>query len=87
MEQHRWGMAAAMLGVLFVVFVGMGSTVLGVVQGTPGTGSGTSPFRDGLLNTLPTIVLLAMSFGMGLALPEAIQGMVREAASYVAVQR
>ena len=58
-------------------------TVLGVVQGEVGPSSSPSRFRDGILNTLPAIVLLAMSFAMGVAMPDAIQSMVREAADYV----
>ena len=87
MEQHRWGVAAAMLGLLLVVFMGMGVTVLGVVQGEAGPSSSQSRFRDGILNTLPALVLLAMSLGMGVAMPDAIQSMVREAADYVGGRR
>jgi hydrogenase-4 component F len=87
MEQHRWGVAAAMLGLLLVVFMGMGVTVLGVVQGEAGPSSSPSRFQDGILNTLPALVLLAMSFGMGVAMPDAIQSMVREAADYVGGRR
>jgi len=87
MEQHRWGVAAAMLGLLLVVFMGMGVTGLRVVQGEAGPSSSPSRFRDGVLNTLPGLVLLAMSFGMGVAMPDAIQSMVREAADYVGGRR
>jgi len=87
MEQHRWGVAAAMLGLLLIVFMGMGVTVLGVAQGEAGPSSSQSRFRDGILNTLPALVLLAMSFGMGVAMPDAIQSMVREAADYVGGRR
>jgi hydrogenase-4 component F len=87
MEQHRWGVAAAMLGLLLIVFMGMGVTVLGVVQGEAAPSSSPSRFRDGILNTLPALVLLAMSFGMGVAMPDAIQSMVREAADYVGGRR
>jgi len=87
MEQHRWGVAAAMLGLLLIVFMGMGVTVLGVVQGEAGPSSSPSRFRDGVLNTLPVLVLLAMSFGLGVAMPDAIQSMVREAADYVGGRR
>jgi hydrogenase-4 component F len=87
MEQHRWGVAAAMLGLLLIVFMGMGVTVLGVVQGEAGPSASPSRFRDGILNTLPALVLLAMSFGMGVAMPDAIQSMVREAADYVGGRR
>jgi hydrogenase-4 component F len=87
MEQHRWGVAAAMLGLLLIVFMGMGVTVLGVVQGEAGPSSSPSRFRDGVLNTLPPLVLLAMSLGLGVAMPDAIQSMVREAADYVGGRR
>ena len=87
MEQQRWGVAAAMLGLALVVFMGMGVTVLRVVQGEPGPTPSSSRFRDGMLNTLPALVLLALSLGMGVAMPEAIQSMVREAADYIEGRR
>jgi hydrogenase-4 component F len=81
MMQGRWGAAAAMLGLLLVVFMGMGVTVLGVVQGpaapTP------SRFRDSVLSVAPVLALLVVSLGLGVAMPGAILSMVREAADYV----
>ena len=81
MMQGRWGAAAAMLGLLLVVFMGMGVTVLGVVQGA--AGPTPSRFRDSVLSVAPVLALLVASLGLGVAMPEAILSMVREAADYV----
>jgi hydrogenase-4 component F len=82
MEQHRYPVAAAMLVFLLVAFMGMGVTVLGVVQGEVSAAGKETRFRDDLLTTLPSFVLLAISLLMGVALPAGIQNLVREAAQY-----
>jgi hydrogenase-4 component F len=87
MEQRRFGVAAAALVLLLVVFLGMGATVLGVVQGeVSAAGRETAPgsgFRDSLLMVAPLLLLVGISLVMGLAMPPAIQRLVREAAAYV----
>jgi hydrogenase-4 component F len=87
MGQHRYGVAAAMLTCLLVVFMGMGVTVLGVVQGEVSVAGRETKFREGVLSVLPLLVLLAVSLLMGVAMPPAIQSLVREAAEYVGGNR
>jgi hydrogenase-4 component F len=82
MDQHRYPLAAAMLVFLLVVFMGMGVTVLGVVQGEVSPAGRESRFRDSLLTTLPLFALLAVSLLMGVALPAGMQDLLREAARY-----
>jgi hydrogenase-4 component F len=81
MDQHRYGIAAAMVVILLVVFMGMGVTVLGVVQGE--APAAAAKHRDGLLTTVPIVVLLAASLVMGVAMPPAIRDLVRDAAAHV----
>jgi len=82
-EQHRHLAAAGMLLFLLIVFMGMGATVLGVVQGTPARPLATARSREGLLVTLPPLCLLLASLVMGLAMPAWIRALVQEAANYV----
>jgi hydrogenase-4 component F len=83
MDQHRYGVAAAMLVFLLVAFLGMGGTVLGMVQGTDANPSRQTEFREGRLIIVPILALLAISLVMGLALPPAFRDLVREAAEFV----
>lgn len=82
-EQQRFLVAAGMLGFLLIAFMGMGATVLGVVQGTPAKGQSDVRFREGLLVTLPPLFLLLASLVMGVAMPAWIRALVQEAAAYV----
>jgi hydrogenase-4 component F len=81
--QGRFAVAAGMLLFLLVIFIGMGTTVLAVVQGVPAPGTRRTEFRDGPLTTLPSVVLLAASLIMGVLMPAPISRLVSEAARYV----
>jgi len=84
MTQHRFGVAAAMLVFLLVIFMGMGVTVLGVVQGeVSAAGRRETKCREQPLIVVPLLVLIAISLLMGVAMPPAIQALVRDAADYV----
>jgi hydrogenase-4 component F len=77
----RWGVAAGFLGLLLVVFVGMGVTVLAVVQGEPPERSQATPYRDGWLGVAPIAALLALVLALGVWIPEPVLGLLREAAA------
>ena len=83
MEQHRWGVAAAMLGLLLVVFMGMGVTVLGVVQGEAGPSRARRDSGTASSASRRCSCSWRCRSPLGVAMPEAIQSMVREAADYV----
>jgi hydrogenase-4 component F len=83
MEQHRYAVAGLMLLFLLVAFLGMGGTVLGMVQGESSAPSQPSEFREGRLTIVPIMILLAISLVMGLALPPAVRDLVRDAGAYV----
>jgi len=87
LRAERWGVAAAFLGLLVVVFVGMGSTVLAVVQGEPPARSDATAYRDGWLGVAPIAVLLALVLGLGLWIPAPIVALLRDAAAAVEVAR
>jgi hydrogenase-4 component F len=81
-----FGMGRYVVGGLFllflmVVFVGMGATVLGVVQGRPSPESRRTPYRDGLLTCAPIVVAMALVLLLGVYLPKPLAALVQEAAS------
>ena len=80
-EAGRYGVAAAFLALLFVVFVGMGGTVLAVVQGRPREGLPETGFHDSLGTVGPAIMLLVAVIVLGVWVPPAMEGALRDAAA------
>jgi hydrogenase-4 component F len=79
-------------GVLFLVllllaFLGMGTTVLAVVQGTPSPRAEKMPFHDSLRTGLPILVLLGLVLLLGLYIPPPLQALLRNAADTLEVPR
>jgi hydrogenase-4 component F len=81
-ESGSYGVAAAFLALLFVVFVGMGATVLAVVQGEPG--GERSDFHDSPGTVLPIFALMGLVLLLGLWIPPELDALVRDAARFVA---
>lgn len=75
--------AALFLVFLLLVFLGMGKTVLKVVQGRPPLDVQASPYKDGLLTVAPIFALLGLVLLLGLWIPEPLSRLVREAAAFV----
>ncbi|HEU4428037.1 MAG TPA: proton-conducting transporter membrane subunit [Myxococcota bacterium] len=80
-ENGRYGVAALFLVLLFVVFVGMGATVLAVVQGDPR--GERSEFRDRPGTVLPIVVLIALVLLLGLWIPNGLDSALWDAARFV----
>ena len=80
---ERYGVAAAFLVLLVVIFVGMGSTVLAVVQGEPSERAQRTQYRDHWLGVAPIAVLLALVLGLGLWIPEPLAALLYDAARVV----
>ncbi|HEU5162074.1 MAG TPA: proton-conducting transporter membrane subunit, partial [Thermoanaerobaculia bacterium] len=79
MSGGRWAVSAAYLVLLIVIFVGMGSTVLAMVQGKPPAGE-TRAIREPWLRTLPIAACLALVLLMGLWIPAPLSNLIHEAA-------
>jgi hydrogenase-4 component F len=79
----RPAVGAGFLLMLFVVFLGMGRTVLAMVQGLPPSEAGRTPYRDGPLTSIPALVSLSLVLLLGLHLPPWLESMLRAAASYL----
>lgn len=67
----------AFLALLVVIFFGMGSTVLSVVQGTPPAPQ--PPQRETLLTVAPAIVFLIIVLVLGVYLPAPLEAVLRAA--------
>ena len=80
---ERYGLAAAFLALLFVVFVGMGATVLAVVQGTPRATVAATPYRDSAGSVGPALGLLLAVLVLGVWVPPVLDGALHEAARFV----
>ena len=71
--------------ILIVVFIGMGATILAVVQGRPSERSFSTKVRDDLSTTMPGVVLLGLVFLLGVYIPEPVESLVRDAAEFIEV--
>jgi hydrogenase-4 component F len=80
----RWVVGGLFLLFLAVIFVGMGATVLQVVQGDDRGAPERPGFKDGWLTAGPPLVLLLVVLALGLWLPAALQGLFQAAAHLVA---
>ncbi len=80
MSERRFVSAALFLLFLAVIFVGMGATVLAVVQGPVSAAGGTTDFRDTFWRVAPALAALAIVVMMGVWIPDAVYGLVLAAA-------
>ncbi len=80
MDSHRYVISALYLILLAVIFIGMGSTVLAVVQGVPPEDSEGRTFHESSFKTVPIIVSLGLALVMGLWIPQSISDLIHAAA-------
>jgi len=74
--------AGLFLLLVAVAFMGMGATVLKVVQGTPHDGDATRQ-REPLLTVLPPLAFLVLVLVLGVYVPDWLHGALNDAASFV----
>jgi hydrogenase-4 component F len=79
----RWVVGGLFLLFLAVIFIGMGATVLHVVQGDDRGAPERPGFKDSWLMAGPPLVLLLTVLALGLWLPRALQGLFAAAAHLV----
>jgi hydrogenase-4 component F len=77
---------ALFLFFLSVVFVGMGSTVLAVVQGEPPSKPLPNGFHDTFGTCAPIILIMALVVLMGIYIPPPVDSLVREAAVFLDIR-
>ncbi len=79
----RFGVGALFLAFLAVIFVGMGTTVLAVVQGDPGDRPRVRATWNNWLMAAPPLVLMALVLFLGLFLPQGLKDLFGAAAALV----
>jgi hydrogenase-4 component F len=82
-QAGAYGPAAAYLVGLAVIFVGMGATVLRIVQGAPPEEARSTTMGDSLLTAGPPLALLAVILALGLWVPSPLRALVGAAAALV----
>jgi hydrogenase-4 component F len=68
---------------LGIVFIGMGATVLAVVQGVPPPQPESNGYHDRPSTVLPILMFMALVLCLGLYIPPPLEALLREAAALV----
>jgi hydrogenase-4 component F len=96
LENGQFLMAALFLLLLGIAFIGMGATIIPVVQGDPpeqtavGHVSNVPPqtgFQDGFFTGAPILVAMGLVLLLGLYIPPSLESLLREAAAFLEVKR
>jgi len=82
-DAGRFVIAGLFLLLLLVVFIGMGGTVLHVVQGRPPASVRKTPYRDGFLTGAPIVILMIIVVMLGVYIPAPLQKMLTDAVSFL----
>jgi len=82
----HFAVAAFYLVLLAIIFIGMGTTVLRVVQGVPSAQASATPYRDRPQLVIPILVFMSLSIMLGLYIPHPLSRMLHEAAAYLEVR-
>ena len=75
------------LVLLCAVFIGMGVTVLAVVQGPAPEQKQPNGFRDSVSTCAPILLFMSLVLLLGLYVPPPLDSLLREAAAFLEVQR
>ena len=71
------------LVLLGIVFVGMGATVLAVVQGEAPENKNLGGFRDSVSTGAPIVVFMMLVLSLGLYIPRPLDSLLRDAATFL----
>ncbi len=85
-EAGRFVAAGVFLFLLLVVFIGMGATVLQVVQGRPPAEVRQSPYRDGWFTVAPVIGFMVLVLLLGLYIPGPLSSLLNDAVHYLEIR-
>jgi len=81
MSGHRYAVGGLFLLFLSVIFVGMGATVLKVVQGDPEGAPEVRDCRDSWLTAAPPLLLMVLVLALGLFVPRELKALFDAAAA------
>ncbi|MCM2314989.1 MAG: hydrogenase [Thermoanaerobaculia bacterium] len=84
-DAQRYVVAALYLIFLAVIFIGMGSTVLAVVQGEPPEDPDGKTYRESPMKVVPMIVSLVLVLIMGIWIPGPVTSLLEAAAKLLGV--
>jgi hydrogenase-4 component F len=79
----HYAVASMFLTLLFVIFVGMSSTVFGIVQGEPSVKAAASGYKDGFFTVAPIVAFLGLVLLLGVYLPSPVSDSLRRAADFI----
>jgi hydrogenase-4 component F len=82
-DAGRFVTAGLFLFLLLVVFIGMGATVLKVVQGRAPADVRHTPYRDGFLTAAPVVLLMGLVLLLGLYIPSPLTSMLNDAVHFL----
>jgi hydrogenase-4 component F len=85
-EGGYYVIAGIFLTLMCVVFIGMGTTVLSVVQGTPPVLKSANGFHDSFSTSAPILLFMSLVLLLGLYIPPPLEALLREAAAFLEVQ-
>jgi hydrogenase-4 component F len=74
---------ALFLVFLLIIFIGMGVTVLAVVQGRDPEDAPRTAYREGVLTIVPPLVLLGLVLLLGVHIPAPLNNLLHHAANYL----
>jgi len=80
-QRGHTGLAAIVLVLLGIIFIGMGGTVLAAVQGEPSDEAKATPFRDNLRTTGPIVLSMALVLLLGVWIPTPLRSLLEQAAA------
>ena len=78
---RQYAVAGLFLGMLVVIFIGMGSTVLSIVQGEPGPLPDAPTSKERFATVGPGIFLLSLVLLLGVYIPAPLNALLRAAAA------
>jgi hydrogenase-4 component F len=79
----RYVTAGLFLFLLLLVFIGMGATVLAVVQGRPSVDTHKTPYRETLLTAVPVAIFMGVVLLLGLCIPAPLDTLLKDAVRFL----
>ncbi len=68
---------------LAIIFIGMGATVLGIVQGTPVRAAPQNGYRDSIATCAPVLLFLVLVLLLGLYVPPPLDALLTDAVNFL----
>ncbi|HTL52701.1 MAG TPA: proton-conducting transporter membrane subunit [Planctomycetota bacterium] len=85
-DTGRYVTGGLFLFLLLVIFIGMGTTVLAVVQGRPKPDVVMTDYKDGWFTGLPPLLLMALVLLLGLYIPGPLSRLLEDAVHFLEVK-